>query len=76
MVEKNPQPLGVILHLEEEVEKGTDTDKTKTDTTEPVQDQNQTDVPRMAVIQKVEKKKEKKNPPLLFNLAEIQNENN
>ena len=57
----------------EEVEKGTDTDKTKTDTTEPVQDQNQTDVPRMAVIQKVEKKKEKKNPPLLFNLAELQN---
>ena len=57
----------------EEVEKGTDTDKTMTDTTEPVQDQNQTDVPRMAVIQKVEKKKEKKNPPLLFNLAELQN---
>ena len=57
----------------EEVEKGTDTDKAKTDTTEPVQDQNQTDVPRMAVIQKVEKKKEKKNPPLLFNLAELQN---
>lgn len=27
----------------------------------------------MAVIQKVEKKKEKKNPPLLFNLAELQN---
>jgi hypothetical protein len=22
LVEKNPQPLGVILHLEEEVEKG------------------------------------------------------
>ncbi len=27
-----------------------------------------------AVIQKLEKKKEKKNPPLLFNLAELQNE--
>ena len=27
-----------------------------------------------SVIEKVEKKKEKKNPPLLFNLAEIQND--
>ncbi len=27
-----------------------------------------------AVVEKVEKKKEKKNPPLLFNLAELQNE--
>ncbi|MFR1254812.1 MAG: DNA topoisomerase [Eubacterium sp.] len=29
--------------------------------------------PVVSVIEKVEKKKEKKNPPLLFNLAEIQN---
>lgn len=29
--------------------------------------------PMTAVVQKVEKKKEKKNPPLLFNLAELQN---
>lgn len=29
--------------------------------------------PKEAVIQSVEKKKEKKNPPLLFNLAELQN---
>lgn len=29
--------------------------------------------PMASVIEKVEKKKEKKNPPLLFNLAEIQN---
>lgn len=28
---------------------------------------------QMALIEKVEKKKEKKNPPLLFNLAELQN---
>ncbi|MFI3170916.1 MAG: DNA topoisomerase III [Eubacteriales bacterium] len=30
--------------------------------------------PYQAVIQSVEKKKEKKNPPLLYNLAELQNE--
>lgn len=30
--------------------------------------------PIQAVVEKVEKKKEKKNPPLLFNLAELQNE--
>lgn len=29
--------------------------------------------PMKAVVQKVERKKEKKNPPLLFNLAELQN---
>jgi len=29
--------------------------------------------PRTAIVAKVEKKKEKKNPPLLFNLAELQN---
>lgn len=29
--------------------------------------------PKNAIINKVEKKKEKKNPPLLFNLAELQN---
>ncbi len=29
--------------------------------------------PMMATIHKIEKKKEKKNPPLLFNLAELQN---
>lgn len=29
--------------------------------------------PMKAVIQKIERKKEKKNPPLLFNLAELQN---
>lgn len=57
----------------EEVEKGTDTDQTKSDTKEPALAQEQPDQPRMAVIQKVEKKKEKKNPPLLFNLAELQN---
>lgn len=32
------------------------------------------EVPEQGVIQKLEKKKEKKNPPLLFNLAELQNE--
>ncbi len=32
------------------------------------------EVPGQGVIQKLEKKKEKKNPPLLFNLAELQNE--
>lgn len=30
--------------------------------------------PVQALVEKVEKKKEKKNPPLLFNLAELQNE--
>lgn len=30
--------------------------------------------PVIAMVEKVEKKKEKKNPPLLFNLAELQNE--
>ena len=30
--------------------------------------------PMEAVIEKLEKKKENKNPPLLFNLAELQNE--
>lgn len=30
--------------------------------------------PQAMVIEKLEKKKEKKNPPLLFNLAELQNE--
>ena len=30
--------------------------------------------PTQAIVEKVEKKKEKKNPPLLFNLAELQNE--
>ncbi|BBF44045.1 DNA topoisomerase III [Lachnospiraceae bacterium KM106-2] len=30
--------------------------------------------PLIATVEKVEKKKEKKNPPLLYNLAEIQNE--
>ncbi|HIU02416.1 MAG TPA: type IA DNA topoisomerase [Candidatus Onthocola gallistercoris] len=30
--------------------------------------------PQQAVIENIEKKKEKKNPPLLFNLAELQNE--
>lgn len=30
--------------------------------------------PTQATVEKVEKKKEKKNPPLLFNLAELQNE--
>lgn len=32
-----------------------------------------TDQDRQAVLEKIEKKKEKKNPPLLFNLAELQN---
>ncbi|MFI3207746.1 MAG: DNA topoisomerase III [Eubacteriales bacterium] len=32
------------------------------------------DTPIIATIQSVEKKKEKKNPPLLYNLAELQNE--
>lgn len=31
------------------------------------------DQDRQAVLEKIEKKKEKKNPPLLFNLAELQN---
>ena len=30
--------------------------------------------PRSMVIDEITKKKEKKNPPLLFNLAELQNE--
>ena len=30
-------------------------------------------VPKTAIVTKIEKKKEKKNPPLLFNLAELQN---
>lgn len=34
----------------------------------------QEDTPVNAQVEKVEKKKEKKNPPLLFNLAELQNE--
>lgn len=34
----------------------------------------QEEQPVMATIQSVEKKKEKKNPPLLYNLAELQNE--
>lgn len=32
------------------------------------------DPPYKAVVEKIEKKKENKNPPLLFNLAELQNE--
>ena len=32
-----------------------------------------TDQDRQALLEKIEKKKEKKNPPLLFNLAELQN---
>lgn len=32
------------------------------------------DEPLIAIVEKIEKKKETKNPPLLFNLAELQNE--
>lgn len=34
----------------------------------------QTHNPMISIVEKVEKRKEKKNPPMLFNLAELQNE--
>jgi len=64
--------LGLCRYLgftEEEVEQAGKADLQ--DWQAPVNQQPET--VRQAVVTKVEKKKEKKNPPLLFNLAELQN---